>query len=91
MIRRCLGNCGALVNSGSYCSRCRPRNGSTRSWRVLRAQILARDGWLCQIPGCGRTAHHVDHIQPVLFGGTDDPSNLQALCAEHNLQKGANP
>jgi 5-methylcytosine-specific restriction enzyme A len=90
-LRRCLGGCGALIASGSYCPRCRPRNGSTRDWRVLRAQILYRDGWRCQWPGCNRVASHVDHIRPVLFGGTDDPSNLQALCAKHNLAKGAKP
>jgi 5-methylcytosine-specific restriction endonuclease McrA len=31
----------------------------------------------------------VDHITPVLFGGTDDESNLQASCARCNLGKGA--
>jgi 5-methylcytosine-specific restriction enzyme A len=33
-------------------------------------------------------ASHVDHVTPVLFGGTDDESNLQALCADCNLAKG---
>jgi 5-methylcytosine-specific restriction endonuclease McrA len=90
MKRRCLG-CGALIASGSRCAACRLRNGSTRSWRALRAQILLRDGYQCQIPGCDRAASHVDHRIPLLYGGSDDPSNLQALCAKHNLQKGADP
>jgi 5-methylcytosine-specific restriction endonuclease McrA len=34
---------------------------------------------------------HVDHIHPVLFGGIDDLSNLQAFCANCTLSKGANP
>jgi 5-methylcytosine-specific restriction endonuclease McrA len=87
MLRRCLGGCGALINSGSYCSRCRPRNGSTRAWRDLRDQILARDRWTCQ--RCGRRADHVDHVTPVAAGGTDHPANLRALCRACNLAKGA--
>jgi 5-methylcytosine-specific restriction protein A len=90
MKRHCL-KCRTIIPSGSYCPRCRPRNGSTRSWRALRAQILLRDGYRCQIPGCPRAASHVDHRIPLLFGGTDDPSNLQALCSRHNLEKGADP
>ena len=86
-LRRCLGGCGALINSGSYCPRCRPRNGSTRRWRTLRAGILHRDGHTCV--SCGAPATHVDHITPVVAGGTDHPSNLQALCADCNLAKGA--
>jgi 5-methylcytosine-specific restriction enzyme A len=85
-LRRCLGGCGALINAGSYCKRCRPRNGSTREWRSLREQILARDRWTCQ--ACGQRAGHVDHVVPVDAGGADHPSNLQALCADCNLEKG---
>lgn len=86
-VRRCLGGCGALINRGSYCRRCEPRNGSTRAWRNVRAQVLFRDRWTCQ--QCGGRAGHVDRIHPVLFGGTDDLSNLQALCGRWNLAKGA--
>ena len=89
MIRRCLGGCGALINSGSYCPRCRPRNGSTRQWRSVRAEVLLRDGFTCQ--RCGAPASHADHIQPVHFGGGDHESNLQALCERCNLSKGTDP
>jgi 5-methylcytosine-specific restriction protein A len=88
-MRRCLDGCGALINRGSYCQRCEPRKGSTRQWRNLRARVLSRDNFTCR--RCGAPASHVDHIQPVLFGGTDDESNLQALCEHCNLTKGANP
>jgi 5-methylcytosine-specific restriction protein A len=47
--------------------------------------VLFRDRWTCQ--QCGARAGHVDHIIPVLFGGTDDPANLQSLCEACNLQK----
>ena len=86
-LRRCLGGCGALISSGSYCSRCQPRKGSTRRWRNTRARILYRDQWTCQC--CGAPATHVDHVRPVLFGGTDDEANLQALCVNCNMAKGA--
>ena len=73
---------------------------STRYWRPLSAaqwvnqaggslrdQILARDRYTCR--ACGRPATHVDHVVPVARGGTDHPSNLRALCAGCNLEKGA--
>jgi len=50
----CL-RCGRLIGRGqSHCKACRPRNGSTRQWRELRAQILARDRYTCQL--CGSPA-----------------------------------
>ena len=33
--------------------------------------------------------HHVDHIKPLVAGGTHHPKNLQILTAEENLKKGA--
>ena len=62
------------------------RNGSTRAWRNTRQRILGRDGYRCQ--QCGAPAEHVDHITPLAAGGTDDASNLRALCANCNLSKG---
>ena len=58
----------------------------------LRYSILERAGFRCQ--ACGITAAdgaqlHVDHIHPVSKGGTNDPSNLQALCQACNSGKGA--
>jgi 5-methylcytosine-specific restriction protein A len=44
-------------------------------------------GRLCAI--CGRPAEHLDHITPLIRAGTDHPTNLQPLCAECNLRKGA--
>lgn len=84
-LKPCL-RCGVLTNAGSYCQRHQPRNGSTRQWRRVRARILAHQP-TCAI--CGAPAEHVDHITPVARGGTDHPTNLQALCARHNLEKGS--
>jgi 5-methylcytosine-specific restriction enzyme A len=81
--RRCL-LCRALIASGSYCTRCAPRGGSTRAWRKVRASILAANPVCAE---CGRPAEHVDHIQPIAHGGTDHPANLRALCAACNLAK----
>jgi hypothetical protein len=58
----------------------------------LRYEVLNRDGHRCR--SCGRSAEHrgvrleVDHIRPVCAGGSDDPSNLRALCEECNRGKG---
>ncbi len=60
----------------------------------LRVTILKRDKYSCRM--CGRspgtTPHielHVDHIVPVVKGGTNAPENLQTLCNECNVGKGA--
>jgi hypothetical protein len=47
--------------------------------KVARA-ILLRDGH-CRIPGC-ETRHglQLHHLRPRSWGGTDDPSNLAAVC-----------
>ena len=52
-------------------------------WRKRRVRILKRDKGLCQVCiGQGRitAASSVDHIINKAEGGTDDDSNLQAIC-----------
>ena len=55
----------------------------------LRYDIFRRAKGRCE--ACGVSAEEraleVDHIQPRNKGGTDDPSNLQALCYRYNAQK----
>lgn len=66
------------------------RGGSTRAWRRLRAQILARDLHLCQlrIPGvCTQTADCVHHTHGRNVTG-DDPRYLAAACTPCNLHIG---
>lgn len=74
------------------------RTGSTtergygHAWRKLRESILKRDGYLCvKCRGEGRLveATDVDHIKAKAHGGTDDPGNLQALCAPCHREKTA--
>jgi len=58
----------------------------------IRQHVFARDGYACLY--CGRrrspaVALQLDHLYPYSLGGTDDPENLVAACAECNLAKGA--
>lgn len=56
---------------------------------ATRRQILERDAYRCQWPGCGSWLDlTVDHIHPEIDGGSDDPANLQTLCRPHNSEKG---
>lgn len=52
--------------------------GSTRQWRNLRREIIARDNGKCKL--CGKGGSVVDHIKPRSRGGTDDKSNLRLIC-----------
>lgn len=54
-----------------------------RPWRRKRDRVLDRDGRLCQpCKAAGRLtlADQVDHVVPLAEGGSDDDSNLQAIC-----------
>lgn len=57
----------------------------------IRFAVLSRDGFRCRY--CGRRAPdvvlHVDHVRSRKDGGTDDPSNLCAACADCNHGKGS--
>lgn len=59
----------------------------------LRYDILKRDGFMCQICGADANTHgvtlHVDHIKPVARWGKTEAKNLQTLCRDCNLGKGA--
>jgi hypothetical protein len=59
---------------------------------AVTRKIWDRDGWTCQLrlPGClGHADLTVDHIVPVVKGGTDDEGNLQTACRPCNTRKGA--
>ena len=66
--------------------------GYGHAWRKLRESILKRDGYLCvkcRAEGRLIEATDVDHIKAKARGGTDDPDNLQALCAPCHREKTA--
>jgi hypothetical protein len=60
----------------------------------LRAQVLDRNGFTCQMcgltpgdidPGTGRKVRlHIGHIKDKSLGGKDEQSNLRALCSTCN-------
>jgi diadenosine tetraphosphate (Ap4A) HIT family hydrolase/5-methylcytosine-specific restriction endonuclease McrA len=58
---------------------------------TVRYEVLKRAGHRCEL--CGIPADErwleVDHILPRRHGGTDDISNLQALCYKCNANKGS--
>ena len=59
------------------------RHTSRGAWSALRARILTRDCGLCQPckrEGKLKLAREVDHLTPVVHGGTDAEGNLQAIC-----------
>jgi 5-methylcytosine-specific restriction protein A len=65
--------------------------GYGHAWRVLRKQILDRDGHQCTRCGTAGTGDNplsVDHIMAKTLGGTDDPSNLTTLCRRCHGKKG---
>jgi len=56
--------------------------------------IWKRQRHKCAVPNCpypiassGKHIYHVDHVVALINGGSNSPSNLQILCATHNLQK----
>jgi 5-methylcytosine-specific restriction endonuclease McrA len=50
--------------------------------------VYQRDAFRCQ--ACGAEERlTLDHIHPILHGGTNSPSNLRVLCVSCNSSKGA--
>lgn len=69
--------------------------GSTSSGRLgigqkKRFRVLRRCGFRCRYCGCPSTEVRlgIDHVVPVVRGGTDDESNLVAACFDCNVGKG---
>jgi len=63
--------------------------------KETRAYVLDRNGFICQMCGAAageqhpydstkRTRLHIGHIVDKSIGGTDDPSNLRAICSVCN-------
>jgi 5-methylcytosine-specific restriction endonuclease McrA len=88
-------HCGASRGHRQPCTRCGHRytgqRGSTRADRRRRAHVIARDAYTCQecgAPLTGGRDTQVDHAVSKRDGGSDDATNLRALCAPCNLRKG---
>ena len=53
-------------------------------------RVAARQGWKCG--ACKQTldaTYEIDHVTPLFRGGTNDSSNLQALCRSCHISKSA--
>jgi hypothetical protein len=65
-------------SQGSRCARHTIRNGSSRAWRGLRAEIMLRDGRQCV--SCGAMSGlEVHHIVPLAEGGRNVPTTSKPL------------
>ena len=66
-------------------ARVAPYQGSTfgHARETVRGQECA-----LRLPGCTKWATTVDHIVPVIEGGTSDPSNLRPACSHCNSSRG---
>lgn len=65
----------------------RPKWCPADTWEKI-VRSYNRDGRLiCDHPTCTDPAEHLDHIVPRSEGGETIASNLQPLCAYHNLKK----
>ena len=68
------------------------QRGYGASWRRIRAAVMARDNYLCQVCAAdGRVtpATEVDHIRPKARGGTDEMDNLRSICRQCHAEKTA--
>jgi 5-methylcytosine-specific restriction protein A len=59
----------------------------TPEFRANRSRVLKDTGGRCAF--CGRPTNIVDHRRPLAWGGTDELTNLQPLCADHHQIKTA--
>jgi len=65
--------------------------GSAWEWKQIRAAVLARDGYQCQMQikdKCVGIATHVHHTQDRDLVG-DDPAYLVAACGPCNMSYGS--
>jgi 5-methylcytosine-specific restriction endonuclease McrA len=58
-------------------------------WRVLREEVLKRDGHACQY--CGSYGDTVNHVIPLAAGGKTVIANLVAACHPCNSSKRDRP
>jgi 5-methylcytosine-specific restriction endonuclease McrA len=63
-------------------------------WQQLRLMAIRQSGWRCAVCNqgvrgrrAGQSAPYVDHIVPRRKGGSDQPHNLQVLCAACHTRK----
>ncbi len=60
---------------------------SATEWRDLSNAIRQRDNYTCAYCGSQEESMHVDHVLPLIQGGTNDPENLATACKACNSGK----
>ena len=85
LVEICDGRTDQYVEN--YPDRLGTKNNRDATLQIQRYDIMARAKGICAACGCRDKALDVDHILPVNKGGTDEASNLQALCFTCNRQK----
>jgi 5-methylcytosine-specific restriction endonuclease McrA len=64
------------------------RLGLSRSdWETIKSEVFARDGYRCAYCGTTEGEMQVDHIVPLVQGGTNDLGNLTVACQPCNSGK----
>jgi len=57
-------------------------------WHIVRTIVLERDGYTCQYCGSSQRLH-IDHIIPIVRGGSNAFENLITSCRPCNQSKGS--
>lgn len=55
-----------------------------REWSALCAIVKERDGYACTYCGSQQAPLAVDHVRPLILGGTNELDNLTTACAACN-------
>lgn len=88
----CCRTCYLNHKTRTQSQRRRARKNTNGTAPYVQRDIFNRDGGKCQ--RCGSKLEwnggwHLDHILPISLGGPDAPFNVQILCAQCNVTKGA--
>lgn len=61
---------------------------SSPEWIALRNMVRREARGMCQVPGCNRPGHTVDHRVEIRDGGAPlDRRNVWLLCQPHHVDK----
>ena len=79
------------MRAKAHTRRARKLGSGGRLTKGLTAKLFASQAGLCVYCRVDllTTGHHLDHIMPLVLGGPNIDSNMQALCPACNLHKGA--